>query len=129
MYTVSNVFDYFYCTFFAISFFSIVQLEQTVSQLKTSVSDYRTESSKKSTEIQNLQDDLLVLQLSLNVSESKAKKLEDENNNLVERWMKKMSEEADKMNDANAFLERYDLYSLFVVLHVKFKISTAQPAQ
>ena len=38
--------------------------------------------------------------------EERAEKLEAENKELLERWMKRMSAEAEKMNDANDFLER-----------------------
>lgn len=102
---------------------SIKQLEQTVSQLQTSVSDYRSESSKKSTELQNLQDEFIVLQLSLNVSEAKSKKLEEENKNLVDRWMKKVAQEVDQMNDANAFLQRYGLLKLFLETPMKISLT------
>lgn len=86
---------------------SIKQLETQLAQVQTSLSDYRSESSKKSNELQNLQDEFLVLQLSLHVAESKTKKLEDENANLVDRWMKKAADEANQMNEANEFLQRY----------------------
>lgn len=72
--------------------------------------DYKDESKKKSNELQSLQDEFLVLQISLNVAESKSKKLEEENASLVNRWMKKIADEAEKMNDANAFLKRYVIY-------------------
>ncbi len=34
----------------------------------------------------------------MNVAEEKAKRLEVENKELVERWMRRMGEEADKVN-------------------------------
>lgn len=85
----------------------IQSLEQDLARYKRALQDYRDEAQKKSNELQAVQDDLLVLQLSLNMAESKTKKLEDENASLVDRWMRKVAEEADKMNDANAFLKRY----------------------
>jgi hypothetical protein len=39
------------------------------------------------------------------VLEERAGNLEAENKELLERWMKRMSAEAEKMNDANDFLE------------------------
>jgi hypothetical protein len=44
--------------------------------------------------------------ISLTVLEERAEKLEAENKTLLERWMTRMSAEAEKMNDANEFLER-----------------------
>jgi hypothetical protein len=36
--------------------------------------------------------------LQLNIAEEKAERLEKENKDLVERWMKRMGEEADRVN-------------------------------
>ena len=44
--------------------------------------------------------------ISLSVLEERAEKLEAENKSLLERWMEKIKAEAEKMNDANEFLER-----------------------
>ena len=38
--------------------------------------------------------------------EERTEKLEVENRALLERWMTRISAEAEKMNDANEFLER-----------------------
>jgi hypothetical protein len=37
--------------------------------------------------------------------EERAEKLEEENKSLLERWMVRIRAEAEKMNDANEFLE------------------------
>jgi hypothetical protein len=42
----------------------------------------------------------------LTVLEERAEKLEVENKSLLERWMTRIKVEAEKMNDANEFLER-----------------------
>lgn len=42
----------------------------------------------------------------MTVLEERAEKMEAENKALLERWMTRMSAEAEKMNDANEFLER-----------------------
>ncbi|KAJ3343304.1 hypothetical protein HDU83_005720, partial [Entophlyctis luteolus] len=62
--------------------------------------------------IQILKDEMAALQLELVQREdqlkqatAKAVKLEAENNELVDRWMKLKQEEAAKMNEANEFLE------------------------
>jgi len=44
--------------------------------------------------------------ISLTILEQRAEKLEAENKALLERWMTRISAEAEKMNDANEFLER-----------------------
>ncbi|KJE90804.1 tipD [Capsaspora owczarzaki ATCC 30864] len=55
--------------------------------------------------IQILQDELQALQLELLKVEERNKILEVENTSLVERWLRKMNEEALKMNEANMFYE------------------------
>jgi hypothetical protein len=53
-----------------------------------------------------LQDELLTTGISLTILEERAEKLEVENKSLLERWMTRIKVEAEKMNDANEFLER-----------------------
>ena len=55
---------------------------------------------------QVLQDELSALHLELVQTEEKIKDLERENGQLLQRWLKKMNEEAEKMNEANKFYER-----------------------
>jgi hypothetical protein len=54
-----------------------------------------------------LQDELSTLQLEFSTTEEKNKQLVKENSELVQRWLKKMNEEAEKMNEATMFYERY----------------------
>jgi hypothetical protein len=56
--------------------------------------------------IEILQDELLTSGISLTVLEEKAAELEKENKSLLERWMSRIKAEAEKMNDANEFLEQ-----------------------
>jgi autophagy-related protein 16 len=49
---------------------------------------------------------LSTLQLEFSTTEEKNKRLEKENGELVQRWLKKMNEEAEKMNEATMFYER-----------------------
>jgi hypothetical protein len=53
-----------------------------------------------------LQDELLTNGISLTVLEERAEKLEAENKSLLDRWMTRIKVEAEKMNDANEFLEK-----------------------
>lgn len=50
---------------------------------------------------QNVQDELLALTLQLNVTEQKKAKIEADNKELVERWMKRKGQEAEALNLAN----------------------------
>ena len=51
---------------------------------------------------ESAQDEMVAQGLQLNMAEEKAKRLERENKDLVERWMKRKGEEADRLNkDSN----------------------------
>lgn len=52
----------------------------------------------------------MVLEISVNAYEDRALKLEKENASLVDRWMKKVAQEAETMNDANEFLKSVGRY-------------------
>ncbi|CAG8441748.1 16642_t:CDS:2 [Acaulospora colombiana] len=60
---------------------------------------------EKDVTIQLLQDEAATLQLELGKMDERMKDLEKENGQLLQRWLKKMNEEADKMNEANLFYE------------------------
>ncbi len=55
--------------------------------------------------LQVLQDECTALQLELSRAEERIRDLENENRELVERWLRKMNEEADKLNQANQSYE------------------------
>ncbi|KAH8556735.1 autophagy protein 16 [Umbelopsis sp. PMI_123] len=73
---------------------TVAKLEQQTHLLK-----------EKDVAIQVLQDELSTLQLEFSTTEEKNKRLEKENADLVQRWLKKMNEEAEKMNEATMFYE------------------------
>lgn len=52
---------------------------------------------------QNVQTELVSLNLQFNMAEDRAKRLEAENKELVDRWMARMGQEADAMNKASKF--------------------------
>lgn len=83
------------------------ELEKESTTIKSDLSKYLKESQSKERDIQNLKDDMLALQIQLNMAEEKLQKTEAENIALVDRWLAKAARDAEKMNDANAFLERY----------------------
>ncbi|KAF9964750.1 hypothetical protein BGZ70_005990 [Mortierella alpina] len=60
---------------------------------------------EKNITIQVIQDELTTLQLEMGKLDERQRDLERENAQLLQRWLKKMNEEADRMNAANVFLE------------------------
>ena len=52
---------------------------------------------------QDVHDETVSLTLQLNMAEEKCRKLERENKELVDRWMARMGEEADALNNASRF--------------------------
>lgn len=50
---------------------------------------------------QQVQDEMITLNLQMSVAERERDKVKKENKELVERWMKRMAQEADAMNLAN----------------------------
>lgn len=53
--------------------------------------------------IQDFQAELASLTLEFNMTEKRSKELQRENKELVDRWMARMGQEADAMNDASKF--------------------------
>ncbi|CAI2173670.1 16579_t:CDS:10 [Funneliformis geosporum] len=60
---------------------------------------------EKDITIQLLQDELATLQLEIGKIDERMRDLERENGQLLQRWLRKMNEEAEKMNEANQFYE------------------------
>lgn len=52
---------------------------------------------------QDVHDETVSLTLQLNLAEEKSQKLEYENKELVDRWMARMGQEADALNDESQF--------------------------
>lgn len=46
---------------------------------------------------------MVSLNLQLNMAEERSRRLQRENKDLVDRWMARMGQEADAMNDASRF--------------------------
>ncbi|KAF1812847.1 putative autophagy protein Apg16 [Eremomyces bilateralis CBS 781.70] len=61
--------------------------------------DRNMELKAKAKLVEDVQDEMLSLNLQLNVAEAKSQKLRDENKELVDRWMARMGQEADAMNE------------------------------
>ncbi|KAI1812048.1 autophagy-related protein 16 [Poronia punctata] len=65
------------------------------------VRDLNEELEKKRKFLKDVQDDNLTLNMELNVTSQKLAKVQAENTELVDRWMKRMRQEADALNLQN----------------------------
>lgn len=81
----------------------ITQLTSELSQLSLRFRDRDEETRGKAKLLDNVQDEIVTLTLQLNLAEEEVKKLTKENQELVDRWMKRKGEEADKMNEDSRF--------------------------
>ncbi|KAJ5690244.1 hypothetical protein N7462_004636 [Penicillium macrosclerotiorum] len=75
--------------------------ERTHLQLR--LKDRDEELRGKAKLLEDFQDEMATLNLQLNMAEQKSNKLQRENQELVDRWMTRMGQEADAMNDASRF--------------------------
>ncbi|KAJ5587360.1 uncharacterized protein N7459_003125 [Penicillium hispanicum] len=71
--------------------------------LQLRLKDRDEELRGKAKLLEDFQDEMATLNLQLNMAEDKSNKLQRENKELVDRWMARMSQEADAMNDASKF--------------------------
>lgn len=81
----------------------ISQLSNSNSQLATKLKDKESELRGKTKLLVDVQDENATLNLQLNVAEDRAEQLKNENKELVDRWMARMSKEADMMNEEGKF--------------------------
>ncbi|CAI7597333.1 unnamed protein product [Penicillium pancosmium] len=81
----------------------INSLEGEVAQQQKRLKDVDEELRGKAKLLDDFQDEIAALNLQMNMAEQKAAKLERENRELVDRWMARMGQEADAMNDASKF--------------------------
>lgn len=73
-------------------------LSREKRDLERRLRDREEEVRQKQRLVENVHDEMAGLNLELNMAEEKAAKLKGENDELVERWMTKKKEEAEKMN-------------------------------
>lgn len=90
----------------------VQKLEAEIVKAAELLAQYKDDVDRKAQQILKLQDDMLIQEIHMNVAEKKAEKLQIENASLVARWMQRAADEAEKMNDANAFLKRYSVLFL-----------------
>ncbi|KAL9051338.1 MAG: hypothetical protein Q9162_006093 [Coniocarpon cinnabarinum] len=76
----------------------IAKLEGDRSSLNRKLKDRDGELKEKNRMMNEMQDEMVGMEMQMNMAEERAKKLEKDNQDLVERWMKKMGGEADEMN-------------------------------
>ncbi|KAF2863115.1 autophagy protein 16 [Piedraia hortae CBS 480.64] len=78
------------------------QLESLKKQtvlLQRRLRDREEEAAEKSKLVQNAHDEMVAMNLQLSMAEQKADKLEKENKELVDRWVKRMEVEVEEMNE------------------------------
>ncbi|KAG9243323.1 autophagy-related protein 16 [Calycina marina] len=76
----------------------ISSLEKSNASLQQKAKDRHEESKGKDRLVSETQDEMIGLELQLNVSEEKGRKLAMENRELIERWMERKGKEAEEMN-------------------------------
>ncbi|CRG83991.1 Autophagy protein 16 [Talaromyces islandicus] len=81
----------------------IASLEGERTHLTLRLKDRDLELRGKAKLLDNVQDELASLNLQLNMAEDRSSKLQRENKELVDRWMARMGQEADAMNEASRF--------------------------
>ncbi|KAJ6036957.1 Autophagy-related protein 16 [Penicillium herquei] len=78
-------------------------LESERLQLYSRLKDRDEELRGKAKLLEDFQDEMATLNLQLNMADQKSNQLQRENQDLVDRWMKRMEQEADAMNNASKF--------------------------
>ncbi|KAH8705082.1 putative autophagy protein Apg16 [Talaromyces proteolyticus] len=81
----------------------IASLEGERTHLTLRLKDRDEELRGKAKLLDDVQDELASLNLQLNMAEDRSNKLQRENKELVDRWMARMGQEADAMNEASKF--------------------------
>ena len=74
------------------------QLSQQKAAIERRLRDRDEELKGKSKLVEQAQDEMVALGLQLHMSENKSEKLTRENKELVDRWMKRMADEAERVN-------------------------------
>ncbi|KAJ5218828.1 Autophagy-related protein 16 [Penicillium cinerascens] len=78
-------------------------LDHERTNLQLRLKDRDEELRQKAKLLEDFQDEIATLNLQLNMADEKSSKLQRENKELVDRWMARMGQEADAMNDASKF--------------------------
>lgn len=81
----------------------IGELSKEKTILTTGTRDRDEELRGKAKLLEDLHDETVSLTLQLNMAEEHSQKLQRENKDLIDRWMARMGQEADAMNDESKF--------------------------
>ena len=81
----------------------IAQLTSELGQLSVRVRDRDEESREKAKLLEDVQGEMVTMNLELNMKEEELKNLKKENQELVDRWMERKGEEANRMNEDSKF--------------------------
>ncbi|KAF3483478.1 Atg16p [Arthroderma uncinatum] len=73
------------------------------TQLQIRLKDRDEELRGKAKLLDDVQDELVSVNLQFNMAEERSKRFEEENQQLVDRWMARMGQEAEAMNKASKF--------------------------
>lgn len=112
-----------YLFIFILTLRSIKKMEADAAKTANLLKQYKESSEANALIVQRLSDDMLVQEIHMNLAEKKAARLQEENEALVNRWMQKAADEAERMNDANAFLQRYVYKSNYSQPHPKILLT------
>ncbi|KAJ1730328.1 hypothetical protein LPJ72_004526 [Coemansia sp. Benny D160-2] len=83
----------------------IADSHEALKRANAKVDDMGAAAKEKDGTIEILQDELSALQLEIVQIEERCSRLQTENDDLVKRWLKKMNEEAEKVNEVTRELE------------------------
>ncbi|KAJ1993961.1 hypothetical protein GGI26_002995 [Coemansia sp. RSA 1358] len=83
----------------------IADSQEALRRANNKLNDVQATVKEKDGTIEILQDELSALQLEIVQIEERCARLQGENDDLVKRWLKKMNEEAEKVNEVTRELE------------------------
>ncbi|KXT10614.1 hypothetical protein AC579_6618 [Pseudocercospora musae] len=81
----------------------IASLQKQKLEIERKLRDREEEIKGKSKIVEAVQDEMVSLQLQLNLAERRREEVEVENQQLVERWMKRMGEEVERVNKGSGW--------------------------
>ena len=92
-----------------------VSLKASVNRLSKAREDDFEGKRERERGIENLQDEIQTLKLELSQIEHRNQMLKNDNAVLIQRWLDRMNDEAEKMNDANEFIMNYPISNQIII--------------
>ena len=80
---------------------ALKKMEAERNSLRRRLNDLQHEANAKRQHHEGFQDEIVALNLQLAMADKEVAKVKKENKELIDRWMKRMGQEADAMNLAN----------------------------